>query len=311
MTRHTVVFGSCLDFLREHELPDGLQLVVTSPPYYNARDYSIYSSYQAYLLFIKKVSRGIYERLDEGGHYCLNLTAVTETKDGGRKLYPTSTDALEICQDLGFELVWDIAWIKPRAGMPPNGDYNYKNPYPFKMYLDSRREEIWVLRKGGPRKVAEERLRASAIPKEKVREYTCREWDIDPVTPSSVGHPASYPLELPERCIKLFSVVGDVVYDPFLGSGTTMEAAIKTGRNSYGTEQQRMYLPLIYRRAGAGQPRISGDLQIGFENITKREILDQEQKNREEKRKTEEKRRREAAKRESEGTRSIMDFTRK
>jgi DNA modification methylase len=311
MTRHTVVYGSCLDFLKYHDLPDGLQLAVTSPPYYNARDYSVYSSYQAYLLFIKKVSRSIYERLDEGGHYCLNLTAVTETK-GERKLYPTSTDALEICQKIGFELVWDVAWLKPR-GLPPNGDYNYKHPYPFKMYLDSRREEIWVLRKGGPRRVPQETLEESAIPESKVREYSSREWEIDPVLPAEVGHPASYPLELPKRCIEMFSVRGDTVFDPFLGSGTTMEAAIETGRNSYGTEQQKKYLPVIYRRVGAGQPRISGGPDFEFENITVSEILEQERKNEGDERRERDDRRRKAAEREREesGTMDITSFTRK
>ena len=117
MTKYTVVYGDCLEFLKTFKFPNGLHLAVTSPPYYNARDYSKYGGYNFYLMFIKKVSQAIYRQLIPGGYYCLNLTAVTETgnKNGkmNRKLYPTSTDALHICQDIGFELVWDVAWMKP------------------------------------------------------------------------------------------------------------------------------------------------------------------------------------------------------
>jgi DNA modification methylase len=309
MTKHIVWYGNCLDFLREAEFPDGLHLAVTSPPYYNARDYSTYGSYNQYLMFIKKVSKAIYDRLVQGGHYCLNLTAVTETGGKGRKLYPTSTDALRLCQEIGFELVWDVAWMKPR-GMPSNGGYNYENPYPFRMYLDSWREEIWVLRKGKERKVSKELLEKSRIePRERVKELMCREWDMKPVLPASVGHPASYPIELPLRCIQMFSVVGDTVYDPFLGSGTTMLAAIKTGRNSYGTELTKKYLPIIYKRIGADQPRLTDDIQFEFVNIDVAEIrklaVEQKKVAQEEKRK----KAKEAAvqKKPSNGF-SIMDF---
>lgn len=268
MPTHTVIYGSCLDYLKHGEFPNGLQLVVTSPPYYNARDYSTYrGGYNMYLMFIKNVSQAVYDRLDNGGHFCLNLTAVTETDGGGRKLYPTSTDALQICQDIGFELIWDVAWMKPK-GMPSNGGYNYNNPYPFKMYMDSWREEIWILRKGKPRRLPQELLEKSKIePRERVKELMCREWYINPVIPATVGHPASYPLELPYRCIEMFSVMGDVVFDPFLGSGTTIEAAMKLGRNGMGTEITRKYLPVIYKRIGADQSRLTDEVKFKFLQI--------------------------------------------
>ncbi len=257
MNHHTIYFGNCLDILKELG-EHSVHLIVTSPPYYNAREYSSYNTYQDYLNFMDKVISNFPKILVKGGYLCLNSTTYTESKI----LYPIPFDLLSICQKYGFELVWDVIWLKPKytQALWRSSDYNYKKPYPFNLYLNCFHEYIWILRLGeSNREISQDLLEANKIvgrridvkgkPKdEKVLKYSYREWEIEVATPSEEGHSAAFPIELPTSCIEQFSLKNDIVLDPFLGSGTTSKAAMLLGRNSFGIENVKEHFALIKRK---------------------------------------------------------------
>ena len=137
--------------------PQSIQLIITSPPYYNAREYSQYETYEEYLGFMDNVIQLLSRVLMNGCYFCLNSTTITEE----RKTYPIPFDLLQITKKHGFELVWDIIWMKPKytQALWRSSDYNYNNPYPYKLYLNQFHEYIWILRLGNEdRSVKEDKL---------------------------------------------------------------------------------------------------------------------------------------------------------
>ncbi len=254
MNFHRIYYGDCLETLPQLG-ENSVHLIVTSPPYYNAREYSTYNSYQDYLNFMDKVISNFPKVLVNGGYLCLNSTTYTENKI----LYPIPFDLLSICQKYGFKLIWDVIWLKPKytQALWRSSDYNYKKPYPFNLYLNCFHEYVWILRLGeSNREISQDLLEANKIvgrqidvkgkPKdEKVLKYSYREWELEVATPSDEGHSATFPIDLPLYCIEQFSLKNDVVLDPFLGSGTTSKAAMLLGRNSIGIEKVKEYFALI------------------------------------------------------------------
>ncbi|MFW9829101.1 MAG: DNA-methyltransferase [Candidatus Thorarchaeota archaeon] len=254
MTFHTIYYGNCLNILKQLE-KDSIHLIVTSPPYYNARNYSKYKTYQDYLDFMDKVISLLSHVLIEGGYMCLNSTSYTENK----VLYPIPFDLLNLCKKYGFELIWDVIWLKPKytQALWRSSDYNYKNPYPFNFYLNCFHEYIWICRLGDKkREISKKSLEESRIigkqvnikgkiKDQKILKYSYREWEMEVATPRKEGHTAAFPIELPVSCIEQFSVKNDLILDPFLGTGTTSRAAMLLGRNSIGIELNKEYFSLI------------------------------------------------------------------
>lgn len=253
MTSHKIYFGDCREVMKLLS-KESVHLVVTSPPYYNARKYSQFETYQHYLDFMEEVIQELFRLLVSGGYFCLNTTSLTENfKTEGivdRKLYFIPHDLLTICENMGFSLIWDVIWLKPKStqALWRSSDYNYRHPFPYHPYLNCFHEYIWIMRKGPPRKVGEETLEENRIVKDEMLKYSYREWEFKVATPSKEKHPAPYPIELPKYCIELFSLKGDTILDPFLGTGTTTQAAMLLNRNSYGIEARKEYLPLIKKK---------------------------------------------------------------
>ncbi|MFX0071151.1 MAG: DNA-methyltransferase [Candidatus Hermodarchaeota archaeon] len=257
MTFHLIYYGDCLDVIKEIE-DNSIQLVVTSPPYYNAREYSKYETYQDYLNFMDNLIGLLPRVLVDGGYLCLNTTSYTEKK----VMYPIPFDLLQLCTKHGFNLVWDVIWLKPKytQALWRSSNYNYRKPYPYNLYLNCFHEYIWICRLGDQyREVTKEELETSKIigeqieikgklKDEKVLRYSYREWAFEVAKPSKEQHSASYPIELPSYCIELFSLKNDTVLDPFLGTGTTSKAAMSLGRNSVGIEVNKDYFDLIQKK---------------------------------------------------------------
>lgn len=241
--------------------PDSVALVVTSPPYFNYKDYgetghigSARDSYHQFLEDLTAVLVGCFNALIPGGKACINLTNMkSRAKVEGRTfMYPVVADTIKRCQQIGFDLHDEIIWIKGGAnagatGRPLFGSYPY--PPNFKI-LDSIQEPILVFQKPGKRYLPERSEREkSRLSKEEWKEYTYGVWNIPPERQNK-GHPAVFPLEIPLRLIKLYSFVGETVLDPFLGSGTTLRACRELERCGIGFEINPDFLPLILQKVG-------------------------------------------------------------
>ena len=237
-------------------------LVVTSPPYFAGKEYEqalgigeVPGSYFEYLDLIKDVFAECYRVLEPGGRLCVNVANL------GRKPYRSlSADVIRILQDdLGYLLRGEVIWMKASgaSGSCAWGSYrSASNPV-----LRDVTERIVVACKGRfDRALSERRKRRRRdaglpfeddIEAEEFTEATLDVWSIRPESATRVGHPAPFPVELPERCIRLYTYKNDLVLDPFMGSGTTAIAALRTDRHYLGYELEPRYVELALKRINA------------------------------------------------------------
>lgn len=239
-TYHRLIIGDCS---RLYEIKDSsVHLVVTSPPYYNAPfDYQgLYKDYNAYLNMISKVSSELHRVLHDGRIAIINIDDMLV--DGVK--YPITADVTSIMQKAGFNYRDRIVWKKPDGYLriSRRSGVLLKNPYPMYFYPDNLLESILIFQKGkfDYKSVSQEQRDQSTINIETFRKdkWYPTLWEICNVLPGSSLEKgiAAFPEEIPRRLITLFSYKGEVVLDPFLGSGTTMKVARELGRNSIGVE---------------------------------------------------------------------------
>jgi modification methylase len=243
MTKHLLVNADSRDM---HEVKDeSVHLVVTSPPYFNAREYSQWKTYEDYLQDMKKVFEECRRVLCYGGFMCVNISPVLD--NGSRKNIPCHF--CNILEEINMDFKEDIIWRKPDgAAHLRMGGWSQNENRPLSYYPNIVTEYIYVFKKGNYERFGKffykEWESIDNIPKD----MKTNVWEFNPVLASQVGHPAPYPLELANRCIRLYSFAGDTVLDPFLGSGTTSESAFNLGRNSVGYELCKEYIPVIKQR---------------------------------------------------------------
>jgi site-specific DNA-methyltransferase (adenine-specific) len=275
----------CGDARKMNALPDNsIGLVVTSPPYFAGKAYEmIYNeeirneaicnemihngetgaekdgskppaSYQEYLKMLQEVFTECYRVLEPGGRIAVNVANL------GRKPYRSlSSDVIRILQDeIGFLLRGEIIWQKA-AGASGNcawGSFaKATNPV-----LRDVSERIIVACKGRfDRAISVKKRKKLGLPyestigKEDFMNWTLDLWSVPPESARRTGHPAPFPVEIPRRLIELYTYRGDTVLDPFMGSGTTAIAAIKTGRHYIGYELEPEYCRLAEKRISMEQ----------------------------------------------------------
>jgi len=247
MELNKIYLGNCLDVMET--IPDELvHLIVTSPPYYNLRDYSCWPTYQDYLKDVWKWFVCLNRILKPGGHICWNIQEnIPEPDETGRHYYPLLPDTVKIGLGRGLEWEKNVVWNKKNGTQILFGSY----PYPPTPIFTDLVEYILVFKKDGKLEYTKEQKEASKLSKERWFEITRNVWEIAPAKATQIGHPAPYPLEIPKRFIEVMTCKGSIVYDPFMGSGTTALACKLTGRNYLGSEQKQEYLDLSQRRLDA------------------------------------------------------------
>ncbi|MDE2854318.1 MAG: DNA methyltransferase [Chloroflexota bacterium] len=244
--RNVVVEGDTREVM--NLLPDGcIHLTFTSPPYYNARDYSIYKSYQQYLDFLGEVFAAVHRITKEGRFLLINTSPVIVSRFSRKhssRRYPIPFDLHNIVSDLGWEFIDDIVWAKPEASVKNrNGGFQqHRKPLGYKPNMTT--EYVMVYRKKSSRLIDwnMRQYPKSTIEDSKVMEdfETTNLWAIDPM--SDAVHSAVFPHELCDRVIKFYSYNGDLVFDPFAGSGTFGLSAKRNNRNFFLTEQEPEYV---------------------------------------------------------------------
>jgi DNA modification methylase len=252
------------------EIPDkSVHLMVTSPPYYNAPfDYpGLFKSYEEYLDLIRSVARELRRVLADGRVACF----VTQDVRIDGILYPICSDIIRIMVEEGFRYRDKIIWRKPEGyiRISRRSGVLIQHPYPMYFHPDNIYEEIIIFQKGEfdysylkdmDRKVLEEsKIDIDVFNREK---WYLSVWDITNVLPLKGRLEegiAAFPEEIPRRLIKLFTLKGETVLDPFLGSGTTMKVAKELGRNSYGYEIDLELKDVVLEKIGYGQATLTGD----------------------------------------------------
>ncbi|MEO0068296.1 MAG: site-specific DNA-methyltransferase [candidate division WOR-3 bacterium] len=222
------------------ELPDcSVHLMVTSPPYNVGKEYDENLTLQEYRDFLKRVWKEVYRVLVPGGRLCLNIANL-----GRRPYIPLEAFLTEDLFELGFLMRGQVIWNKDTSASPSTAWGSWlsaQNPT-----LRDIHEYILIFSKGTfTRKTVGRR---STITREEFLELTKSVWTFPAVSAKKVGHPAPFPEELPRRCIQLYTFAGEVVLDPFIGSGQTAIAAIKTGRHYVGYDINKEYVKLAERR---------------------------------------------------------------
>jgi DNA modification methylase len=223
------------------ELPDNsVHLVITSPPYNVGKEYDQDMSLEEYREFLRRVWKEVYRVLVPGGRACINIANI------GRKPYiPLHAFIIEDMLNLGFLMRGEIIWVKKGGGAPSTAWGTWmsaKNPT-----LRDEHEYILVFSKKFFERPKMEN-KEDTITREEFLEFTRSVWYMKPETAKKIGHPAPFPVELPYRLIQLYSFKGDVVLDPFMGSGQTALACLKTGRFYIGYEINEAYVRLAEKR---------------------------------------------------------------
>jgi len=261
MTKHLVVIGNSRRM--DHVKDESVHLVVTSPPYWRLKDYGKNveiglgsASYEEYLSEICSVFEECTKKLVPDGKLIINIMPIFLTgknsKFNRRVTKAVITDLERFMNSLGNMFFHSLfIWDKRKAARFSSwGSY----PYPPNILASYPYEWIIVFSKEGKRSpVINEIKEASVISHEEFTDWAQNSiWDFQPVSAKHEGHPAPFPEELPRRCIRLYSFVGDTVLDPFAGTGTTLAAARKLSRNSIGYEINPEYEPLIRTKLGIG-----------------------------------------------------------
>lgn len=246
--------------------PESLHLVLTSPPYWTLKRYDHAEGqlghvcdYEDFLKQLSHVWRSCLELLVPGGRLVCVVGDVCLSRrqnDGRHTVVPLHSSIQELCRKIGFDNLAPIIWYKiANAVYEVDGGGGFLGkPYEPNAVIKNDVEFILMFRKpGGYRKPSIAKRVLSAISAENYQNWFQQVW-TGVTGASTKDHPAPYPVELAERLIRMFSFAGDVVLDPFSGSGTNAIAAARTGRNSVGYEISRKYnelaLSRFYRETG-------------------------------------------------------------
>ena len=270
MTEHKIVFG---DSRSLNKIKDkSVQLIITSPPYWQLKDYGtedqigFNDSYEEYINNLNLVWKECNRVLADGCRLCINIgdQFARSVYYGRYKVIPIRTEIIRFCESLGMDYMGAIIWQKATTmNTSGGGAIMGSYPYPRNGILKMDYEFILLFKKlGNAPKPTKEQKAASAMTKEEWSQYFSSHWNFNGV--KQLGHIAMFPEELPKRLIKMFSFVGETVFDPFAGSGTTSLAAKNLGRNSIGYEINKDFAPIIKEKLCNNQLVLGENSTVSF-----------------------------------------------
>jgi DNA modification methylase len=281
-TKHTIILANSQQM---PELTDAsVHLMVTSPPYpmikmwdthfatinpkiatlqkeleTNGKEETVAQIYKTMHQTLARTWRETHRVLVEGGIACINIGDATRTVNGKFRLFPNHSRVIEHCEQTGFTTLPYILWKKPTTKPKYKGKAAFLGSgfLPPNAYVTLDCEFILIFRKGKLRKFPpkDPRRYESAFTKKQRDEWFTQIWDIIGTRQTASQHErrtAAFPDEIVSRLIRMFSVKGDTVLDPFLGSGTTTKLAMQNDRNSVGYETDETLLPLIKKKTNLG-----------------------------------------------------------
>jgi DNA modification methylase len=222
------------------ELPgNSVHLMITSPPYNVSKEYDDDLTLKQYLTLLENSFKEAYRVLVHGGRACINVANL------GRKPYiPLSDYISKIMIEIGFKMRGEVIWNKAASASPSTAWGSWQsaaNPT-----LRDVHEYILIFSKGDYKR--EKENKENSISKEQFIEWTKSIWTMNAESARRIGHPAPFPEELPFRLIQLYSFKGDIILDPFMGSGTTALSAIKSERKFVGYDINNEYIALSEKR---------------------------------------------------------------
>lgn len=222
------------------DIPDNsVHLMITSPPYNVTKEYDDDLTLNEYLELLENSFKETYRVLVDGGRACINVANL------GRKPYiPLSDYISSMMIKIGFNMRGEIIWNKAASASPSTAWGSWQsssNPI-----LRDIHEYILIFSKG--KYSREKGVKKDSISKEQFMEWTKSIWTMNAESAKRIGHPAPFPEELPLRLIQLYSFIDDIILDPFMGSGTTAIAALKSGRKYVGYDICQEYIELAEKR---------------------------------------------------------------
>jgi DNA modification methylase len=242
--------GDARNMPNDEVAPNSVALVVTSPPYFAGKEYEealgeghIPDSYKQYLQMLRDVFANCVDKLEDGGRIAVNVANL------GRRPYRSlSADVINILQDdLKLLLRGEVIWRKAQGASGSCAWGSFQSP--VNPVLRDLTERVIIASKGRFDRAISRTQRAGmnrpvnvSLFKDDFMDWTTDIWDIPPESATRVNHPAPFPVELPQRLIDLYTFEGDLVLDPFMGSGTTAIAAVKTGRSYVGYDTDPAYV---------------------------------------------------------------------
>lgn len=275
-TRHRLELGDARDL--GHVKDGSVQLVVTSPPYWTLKQYhdrdgqmGAIGDYEGFLTELDRVWAECARVLEPGGRICCVVgdVCVPRRRAGRHYIMPLHADIQVRARSVGLDCLTPILWSKIANGVTEasgNGAGFYGKPYQPGAIIKNDIEYVLFLRKGGQyRSPSMTQKVLSMLTKDEMQAWLRSFWTDIRGESTRNGHPAPFPTELAERLIRMFSFAGDTVLDPFVGTGSTCIAAMRTGRNSIGRDIEPEYLRianeriLAERRPGA-MLEVAGDV---------------------------------------------------
>lgn len=249
----------CRSSEKMDELPDNsVHLMVTSPPYNAGKEYDEDLTLREYLDFLKRIWKEVHRVLVPSGRACINIANL-----GRRPYIPLHAFIAQDMLDIGFLMRGEIIWNKASSASPSTAWGSWlsaANPT-----LRDVHEYILIFSKAAFTRENPGRRR-STISREEFLEFTKSIWTFPAEPAHKIGHPAPFPVELPYRLIQLYTYEGEIVLDPFMGSGQTAIAALKAGRHYVGYDTNEEYVKLAEMRIRSFSTKPSSLKLFDFDN---------------------------------------------